>query len=55
LGRRVGKLLLALGPIGALLALELLAAGGVLVWAPMTQRDQDGYFTDRGNSVSHFR
>ena len=39
---RVG--LIALGSIGALLGLALLAGGGFLLWADRTQRD-DGYLT----------
>jgi hypothetical protein len=38
-------LLVILGSIVALLAAGLLAAGGALLWADRTQRDDDGYLT----------
>jgi hypothetical protein len=46
--RGVGKILLLLfGSLLALVALALLAAGGTLVWANETQRDDDGYVSTR--------
>jgi len=45
---RVGKiLLLVFGSIATLVALGLLAAGGALLWAHTTQRDEDGFFASR--------
>ena len=42
----VGRILLViLGCIVALLAAGLLAAGGTLLWADLTQRDDDGFLT----------
>lgn len=42
--RGAGKiLLLVFGSVLALVALALLAAGGTLIWANETQRDDDGY------------
>ena len=42
----VGRILLVtLGSIVALIAAGLLAAGGVALWADLTQRDDDGYLT----------
>jgi hypothetical protein len=38
-------LLVVLGSIVALLAMGLLAAGGALLWADRTQRDDDGFLT----------
>jgi hypothetical protein len=38
-------LLVVLGSIVALLAMGLLAAGGTLLWADRTQRDDDGFLT----------
>ncbi|MDQ4082365.1 MAG: hypothetical protein M3123_05695 [Actinomycetota bacterium] len=37
--------LLVVGSIAALIALALLVAGGVLLWAHLTQRDEGGFFT----------
>jgi hypothetical protein len=46
--RGIGKvLLLVFGSVLALVALALLAAGGTLVWANETQRDDDGYVSTR--------
>jgi hypothetical protein len=45
---KIGKiLLLVFGSIATLVALALLAIGGVLLWAHTTQRDEDGFFTSR--------
>jgi hypothetical protein len=44
-------LLLVVGSIGILLALALLAGGGVAVWA-LGQRDDDGYFTSETHRLS---
>ena len=40
-----GIALIILGGIAALIALGLLAGGGVLMWADRTQRDSAGYLT----------
>jgi hypothetical protein len=45
-GVRVGRvLLLVFGGLATLIALALLASGGVLAWAYAKDRDADGYFT----------
>src|SRR6266511_3364680 len=43
--------LIVLGSIVGLLALGLLAGGGLVLWADQTQRDSDGYFT---SDAHHF-
>ena len=43
--------LLVVGSIAALIAFALLVAGGVLLWAHLTQRDEGGFFT---TSVERF-
>ena len=43
---RAGRIvMIVLGAIAALIALGLIAAGGVGLWAHETQRDRDGFFT----------
>jgi hypothetical protein len=43
---RTGRIvMIVLGAIAALIALGLIAAGGVSLWAHETQRDADGFFT----------
>ena len=45
-GRGVGRILLIVfGSILGLIALALLAGGGILIWADQTQRDDDDFFT----------
>jgi hypothetical protein len=45
---RVGRLIAIIGgSLATLVAIGLLAAGGLLAWAHWTQRDDDGYFTHR--------
>jgi len=49
----VGRvILLALGAIGVLVALGLVAGGGALLWADRTQRDDDGYLTSPAGRFS---
>lgn len=51
--RSIGKiLLLVIGSVLALIGLALLAAGGFVLWANATQRDDDGYFTTPTEHIS---
>jgi len=53
---KAGKvLLIVLGSLAILIALGLLAAGGGLLWAHTTQRDNEGFYTSELNPLPYHR